>query len=103
MDHLDVLRNPICLELADNRPNEALLWSAATLSHAPAGGHILEELSVVFSMMPNVLERKLWPLWHLDVGDLRFKKELFLTSDKILEEAQRTVLLVGNVTVLIQT
>lgn len=102
MDHLDVLSNPICLELTDNRPNELLLWSAATLSHAPAGGHILKELSIVFCMNPKVLEREFWPRWHLDVGDLSFEKDLFLASDYILEEAERTVLLAGNVTVLIQ-
>ena len=96
-DSVDVSPNPCLLELADDGPHEVLLWGAATLAHVPAFGHVLEEGPVAIELLPKVLERELWPSWHLDVGDLGFEKKLLLAHHKVLEEAERGVLKLGKV------
>ena len=96
LDPVDLLIHPFRLQLAHDGPDEVLLRGPSTLVQGPSLGDVVEEALEVHRLLPQVLERELWPRGQWDVRDLRDGKVFLVLAGQVLEKAEGAVLLGGQ-------
>ena len=91
-DPVDVVDDPLRLEGAGDDPDIFLLWLAATFIESPRVWHVLIEVGVLHSLIPNLSARELRPSWVLDLDSPGLEEDLLLAAGHLLEEEERSVL-----------
>ena len=95
-DPVDVVHDPLGLEHAGDRPDVVLFWVSATLGEGPGGGNVLHEMGVLDRLVPDPDVGELWPSGVVDLDELVLVHEVLLPRHYVLEEAEGTVLLGGQ-------